>query len=57
MPKLTLLNSLKWQYNFSNRMMWTIVHGTYFTIREIVVIFNDFNGLKHSVLLDVSKWV
>jgi len=50
-PKLTLLNSLKWQYSFSNRMMWTVVQGTYLTIREIIVIFNDFNGLKHSAFL------
>ena len=27
-PKLTLLNSLKWQYSFSNSMMWTIMHRT-----------------------------
>ena len=32
-------------------MMWTVVHGTYLTIREIIVIFNDFNGLKHSAFL------
>jgi len=28
--------------------------------KEIVVVFTDFNainGLKHSALLDVSKWV
>jgi len=48
-PKLTLLNSLKW-HSFSNRMMWTIVHGTSPTwqIREIVVVFSDFSELKHS---------
>ena len=27
------------------------VHGTYLTIREIVVVFNDFNELKYSAFL------